>query len=427
MSTEEEMTIDEERKYLHKMQRRYRKAKRKERGQLLDEMEAITGKHRKSLVRLMNNSLERKGRCRERGRVYGAEFEDALRVIAESVDYICADRLAPNLVWLARHLAAHGEMEVTSELVEQLGQVSISTVKRRLERVRRDEPRLPRRKRPRSVNKLLQSIPMTRIPWNEREPGHVETDLVHHCGAIASGEYVCSVQMVDVATGWSERFAVLGRSYLVMQNAFLYMQTRCPFPLLEIHPDNGSEFFNHHLVRFWKDTVPGVRLSRSRPYHKNDNRFTEQKNSTLIRAYLGYERLDTVAQTLAINHLYDGMWLYYNFFQPVMRLSEKVVSPAIEGRAARVTLRYDDARTPFDRLCETNAITPQRQQQLQALRDRTNPRLLRQQIYDHIDYIFSLPLAVPGVTEDVHLTLRTPYSLQSETEGGDPLPTFTLE
>jgi len=421
MSTEEKMTIDEQRKYLRTMKKRYAKADRKERGRLLDEMEAVTGKHRKSLSRLMNGSLERKPRCRQRGETYGPGVDDALRVIDESLDYICAERLTPNLVWMMRHLAAHGEMEAPASLLEQLGQISISTVKRRLNRVRQDQPRLPRRKGSARTSKLTRGIPMIRIPWDEQQPGRLETDLVHHCGLIASGEYVCSLQMIDVATGWSERAAVLGRSYLVMEDAFLCILPRLSFPVLEIHPDNGSEFLNHHMLRFWGETVQGVRLSRSRPYHKNDNRFVEQKNFTLIRAYLGYGRFDTVAQTLAINHLYDRMGLYYNFFQPVMRLTEKIVIPGDDGQPARIKCRYDDARTPFDRLCATDAITQEHREQLESLRDQTNPRQLRQEIYDWIDYIFSLPNAVPGITEDVYLTLRAAQHLQ---KGGNTPFTF---
>jgi hypothetical protein len=204
---------------------------------------------------------------------------------------------------------------------------------------------------------------MKRIPWNEPEPGHFETDLVHHCGPSASGEYVHTLQLVDVTTGWSERVAVLGRSYRVMRAGFERCLERLPFSVLELHPDNGSEFFNHHLIRFFRDVVQDVDLSRSRPYFKNDNRNVEQKNSTLVRAYLGYDRLDTVEQTRVLNLLYDKMWLYYNFFQPVMHLAEKTVIP-VEGRSARVKRRYDQAQTPFDRLCATNAISNQNRHRL---------------------------------------------------------------
>ena len=405
MSIEDRMTIDERRKYLRKMQGRYLQADRKERGQLLDEMETITELHRKSLIRLMKGSLTRQPRRRQRSRTYGPEVDDALRVIAESTDYICAERLTPNLTWLAEHLAAHGELAISAPLLEQLERISVSTVERILTRLRQDEPRLPRRG-PKRASHLLRDVPMKRIPWQEQEPGHCEVDLVHHCGPSSSGEYVHTIQMIDVATAWSERMAVLGRSYLGMEDGFSRILARIPFSVREFHPDNGSEFFNNHMLRFWHGLKPKPQLSRSRPYHKNDNRFVEQKNSTLVRAYLGYERLDTVAQTLAVNQLYDKMWVYYNLFQPVMRLSEKTWIQE-EGQPSRVKRRFDKAATPFDRLCATKAISQERKEQLEALRDQTNPRQLRQEIYDLIDYIASLPCAVPGVTEDVRRTLMT--------------------
>jgi hypothetical protein len=403
MSYNEDMTINERRKYLRTMKKRYIKANRKMKGRLLDEMEAVTGLDRKTLIRLMNGSLKRKRRSAQRGRTYGPQVDDALRVIYESYDYICAERLTPNLVQMARHLAAHGELEATPVLLDQLRRISISTVQRRLSRIRQDQPRLPRKK-PKPRRKLLRDIPMLRLPWNIAQPGHFETDLVHHCGPSASGEYACTLQMIDVATGWSERRAVLGRSLLVMEDAFRYILARLPFPVLQIHPDNGSEFFNHHMLRFWGDIVQGVTISRSRPFHKNDNPRVEQKNRTLVRAYLGDDRIDTVAQVLALNALYDQMWVYYNFFQPVMHLVEKEVIRE-DGQPARVKRRHDEARTPFDRLCQTDAILPDHRELLEGLRDAINPRRLRQEIYDAIEHLFALPGAVPGIGENVHLSL----------------------
>jgi hypothetical protein len=403
MTTEAEMTIDERRKYLQTMKRRYRQADRKTKGKLLQEMETVTGLHRKSLIRLMNGSLLRKSRRRERGKTYGSDVDDALRVIDESFDGICAERLTPNLVWMARHLGRHGEVPTTTSLLDQLGCISVSTVRRRLNRIRQDQPRLPRKK-PRTWRGLAQDIPMLRLPWTLVEPGYLETDLVHHCGPTAAGEYVCTLQMIDVATGWSERRAILGRSYLVTEDAFCYILPHLPFPVREIHPDNGSEFLNHHMLSFWGDLVQGVTLSRSRPYHKNDNPRVEQKNYTLVRAYLGYARLDTVAQVLAVNRLYDKMGAYYNLFQPVMHLVEKEIVRQ-EDQPTRVRRRHDKARTPFDRLCETTAILPAHREQLEALRDSINPRRLRSEIYNDIDHILTLPCAEPGSTQNVHDTL----------------------
>jgi hypothetical protein len=403
MSNEDEMTIDERRKYLRKMQKRYRRAPEKERRMLLDEMQEITRLHRKSLIRLINGDLSRKPRTKQRGRTYGLEVHRVLKVISESFDYLCAERLQPNLVWMAEHLAAHGELDISTRLIEQLEKVSISTVRRILKRLDQDQPRLPR-KGPEEANRFRRNVPAKRIPWNEQEPGHFEADLVHHCGISASGQYVHTLQIVDVATGWSERVATLGRSYLVMQDGFRRILARLPFPVIEIHPDNDSAFFNAHLAKFWRSAVKDLKQSRSRAWHKNDNRFVEQKNSTLVRAYLGYVRLDTVDQTNLLNQLYDKLWLYYNFFQPVMRLEEKVVVPQENGHR-RIRRRYDRAQTPFDRLCATGVLSSEIECQLQALRLAVNPRELRREIYKLIDILHDLPCAVEGRTQDVYQTL----------------------
>lgn len=417
MSSDERMTIEERRKYLRTMQKRYRQADRRTKSRLLDEMGAVTAMHRKALIRLMGGDLQRQRRRRERGATYGAEVKQALGVIAESLDWVCAERLQPNLVWVAEQLEQHGELTLTAKVREQLGRVSVSSVRRLLVNQRRDRPRLPRGG-PERANTLTRDVPAGRIAWQEARPGHFEVDLVHHCGVSASGHYVHTLQMVDVATGWSERVAVLGRSYLVMQDAFRRILARLPFPVRQVHPDNGSEFFNHHLVRFWQTTVVDVHLSRSRAWQKNDNRFVEQKNATLVRAYLGYDRLDTVAQTNLLNQIYNAMWLYYNFFQPVLRLAEKTYQPTSPGQPPQLTRRFDRAQTPFDRVCASGVLTSAQQDRLQALRQATNPRRLRQRIYDLLDQLFALPLAVPGDIQNVYLTLFDPPQQSQKGEDG---------
>ncbi len=370
-----QMTITERRKYLARMLPRYLAADRLTRGQLLNEMEAVTGLHRKSLLRLLNApTLARQPRTRQRRRTYGAAVEDAIRLIWETLDYICAERLTPALVTTAHQLGQHGELSLSEDLLAQLSRISIASVQRRLTRFTQDTPRLPR-KGPEQANRLAKAIPMRRIPWDTTEPGHFEVDLVQHGGPHPTGDYVYTLQMVDVATGWSERVAVLGRGQRRMEEGFRRILARLPFPIKELHPDNGPEFLNHHLVRFLGETLTGLQLSRSRPYQKNDNRFVEQKNATLVRAYLGTTRLDTQAQTAALNALYDHMWLYYNGFQPVLHLQAKVT------QGTRITRKWDTAQTPLARLLATEVLTPERRSALEALVGETNPRALRQTIY----------------------------------------------
>lgn len=369
------MTISERRKYLARMLPRYLIADRPQQSHLLTEMQTVTGLHRKSLLRLLNaSSLARVPRSRQRARTYGAPLEDALRLIWETLDFICAERLTPALLPTALLLAQHGELTLSDDLLAQLGQISIASVQRRLSRFTQDTPRLPR-KGPEQANRVAEAIPMRKIPWDQTEPGHFEVDLVHHGGPEPIGDFTYTLQLVDVATGWSERVAILGRSQLRMEEGFRRVLARLPFPVKELHSDNGSEFLNNHLVRFFGETITGLQLTRSRPYQKNDNRFVEQKNSTLVRAYLGTARLDTAAQTAALNGLYDQMWVYYNLFQPVMHLKEKV------ARGTRLTRRWDTAKTPVERLFTTAVLSSECQEALERKVAETNPRRLRQTIY----------------------------------------------
>jgi len=223
---------------------------------------------------------------------------------------------------------------------------------------------------------------MKRIPWDTSEPGHFEVDLVYHCGESTQGEHLHTLQLIDVATGWSERVAVRGRGQQAMEQAFRHILARLPFAVKELHPDNGPEFFNAHLVRFWKEQVVGVQLSRSRPYHKNDNRFVEQKNDSLVRQYFGTRRLGTAEQAQLMDEIYELMWLYFNLFQPVMHLVEKSV---VEGKVHR---RWDQAQTPYTRLKATGVLTPEQRARLDALDEQTNPHQSRHLIYQRLDQLW---------------------------------------
>ena len=391
MPTEERMTVNERRKYLKLMKARYQKAKRSEQSELLTEMEQVTGLHRKSLLRLLHApTLERQKRSHGRGRTYGLAVEQVILVVWESLDYVCAERLTPVLLSTAQHLAHFGAVHLTRQVEEQLAQISEATVTRLLRKHCSRKQRLPQ-KGPERANQVRKPIPMKRIPWETSEPGHFEVDLVHHSGESSEGIYAHTLQMIDVATGWSERVAVLGRGQQAMEGGFRRILERLPFAVKELHPDNGSEFLNHHLVRFWGEAITGLTLSRSRPYQKNDNRFVEQKNATLVRQYFGTIRLETPEQVQAINALYEKMWLYYNFFQPVMHLQEKICQDD------HVLRHWDHAQTPYQRLVATQTLSQEQQARLQALYEQTNPMALRKEIYRLLAALWEAPAAVTSV------------------------------
>ena len=395
------MSIDERFNYLAIQYDRYLVGDRRERSGLLNEMVEVTGLDRKTLIRRMRRRPRRERRKKQRGCRYGAEVQQAIRVIAAALDDPCAERLKPMLAQTGAKLAQHGHLLMTSTLGEQLQRVSVSTVRRIRRRQHQDEPR--RSRRAPSANSAVQAqIPIRRIPWEITEPGHFEVDLVHHSGPSASGEYLHTLQMVDVATGWVEPAAILGRSYRVTRDGFCRCLARLPFPVHEIHTDNGSEFMSHHLLTFWRSNYPQVDLSRIRPYKKRDNRFVEHRNGALVRALVGHDRLDTVAQTLLLNEIYDRLWLYFNFFQPVMRQTFKAY---VGGRVVR---KHEDVRTPFMRVCALGVLDPTVQRELDGLYERTDPLLLHQEIEGLLDQLFRLPGSEPGHTEDIFETLAYP-------------------
>ena len=407
MTTQEKMDIDERYKYLRIMKPQYKQAKsRQEKQKLLDDMEYVTGLHRKHLIKLMGQAkIERCPRHKERGKDYGPEVDAALVKIWEAQDYISPQRLKPVLVYTAEQLARFKELRLDPTLKAKLDSISPSTIGRHLP----EKPNYPApRARKRFQNIHQEEIPVRRIPWDTAEPGHFELDLVHHCGGRLEGEYCYTLQIVDVATGWSGRRAILGRSYLVVADALYYLSHQIPFPLLELHPDNGSEFLNAHLLSFLKEHYPGLERSRCKPHTPNDNRFVEQKNSTLVRAFLGDIRLDTVQQTRYLNRIYDLMHQYHNFIQPVMHQINKewVSNPDRSGGYTR--RKHDVAVPPVVRLCNSRILPHQVCQDLLVQRDVINPLALIRNIHSQLLHLFNYPCVLDGQPQSIYQILSHP-------------------
>jgi len=402
----DDMSIEERYQYLRRMQARYRAASREEKKTLLDEMVAYTGLHRKSVIRRMKGPIEHQARCRERDKTYGPEVDAALDVIWETLDYICPLRLKPNLVSTGQALAKHHELHWSPQLEAQLDQISVSSIRRHLP----PRPLGQRQRKPaKPLNRHQQQIPAYRIPRDIAEPGHFEVDLVHHCGRATEGEYVYTLQMIDVATGWGGRRAMLGRSYIVVADALAYLLAQFPFPVLELHPDNGSEFLNTHLLAFLDREYADPQRSRSRPGCPNDNRLVEEKNSSIVRHYLGDRRFDTVTQTRFLNRIYDKLYIYHNYFIPVLKQIAKEWIPGIPERPGYLRRQHDPARTPLDRLCDLQAHAVDAHcHVLRRQREAINPRQLRNTIYADLDHLFAYPGATPGQVESIYETLADP-------------------
>lgn len=405
MATTETMNIDERYKYLRRMQPRYQQADRATKQHLLDEMETFTGLHRKSLIRRLRGRLTRQPRPRERTTTYGAEVDAALMLIWQALDYVCPARLQPSLVRIGTLLAEHAELVWSPSLEAQLAAISISTVGRHLPAA----PVAHRRRKPQApANHYQRAIPAYCIPRDIPDPGHLEIDLVHHCGPITEGEYVHTLQAVDVATGWCACRAILGRSYLVVRDALAYLLSRLPFPVREVHPDNGSEFLNQHVMRFLTAEYPHVTHSRSRGGQPNDNRLVEENNGSVIRYYLGDGRLDTVMQTRFLNTIYEQIGRFHNFIQPVMKQTSKAWVPPTAHRQGYVKRQHDTARAPLVRLCERLGPDSAACQALFVQYAQINPLQLTQDIRKALDHLFTYPNAAPHQVESIFETLADP-------------------
>ena len=307
---------------------------------------------------------------------------DALRKVWNASDRICSKRLKPFIGELVRIMRQHGELNVDADIEAELCQVSSSTIDRLLRPWRCLGGR-----RPLSTTKpgslLKGSIPIrTFADWTDEGPGFVEVDLVAHCGESTEGFYLTTLCAVDVASGWSECIGVWGKGQQRVGSAVHRMRQRLPFTLLGLDSDNGGEFINHHLYNYCREE--GITFTRSRSYKKNDSCHVEQKNWSVVRRLIGYDRYSSHAALETLNRLYDVLRLYVNFFQPTMKLAAKT------RHGARVHKVYDTARTPYQRLLESGVLTPARQAELAAIYHGLNPVFLLSQINNHLEQLWKL-------------------------------------
>jgi hypothetical protein len=370
------------REYAASLRPHYRIAARREKGRLLSEFCRITGRHRKSAVRLLRRrpraGIPRAGRPRR----YGSTIVALLRTVWEASDYLCGKRLAPFLPTLVDALERHRVLEVPSALRPALLHISAPTIDRLLHPYRRGHPRglaITGSGQP----ALAAQVPIrTFSDWQDVRPGSLQVDLVGHCGATTEGFFLTSLIAVDVATGWTECQAVWGKGYQRVGTGVHLIRQRLPMPLLELHTDNGGEFLNHLLVPWCRRE--GIRLTRGRPWRKNDQAYAEQKNWAIVRRLIGYDRYTTHAALAQLNALYRILRLYWNFFQPLRKVIAKV------RHGARVTKRYDRAQTPYQRLLASEVLTPDQRHALDGLYRSLNPVALRTQIHEHLRRLWQL-------------------------------------
>jgi hypothetical protein len=378
------------REYLATQRPRYHRLARAGRSALLNEIVAVTGYHRKAVLRCLRE-LPRPRAGRKpvgRPRRYGPEVARAAEVRWEATGQIGAKRLQPFVPELLGRLTACGELALPPATAALLRQASIATLERLLAPARRRQVRRgPSPTQPAAW--LKQHIPIrTFAEWDEAQPGFLEVDLVAHCGPRAEGFFLHTLCAVDVATGWVELQPVWGKGHKRVKAALHEIRQRLPVALRGLDSDNGSEFINRPL--FYYCLYEGITFPRSRAYRKNDSAHVEQKNGAIVRALIGHDRYASRAAYAQFARVYQALRLHVNFFQPVQRLLAK------SRQGARVRRVHDRAQTPFQRLCAAGVLAPDQQQRLHAFYETLNPLRLRRQIDDAIAELWRLAVHEPA-------------------------------
>lgn len=355
--------------YLEELGKEYRRAEEASRGRLLDEAEKRTGLNRKYLIRVLNHPRRPAVRKRRRRRAeYGTEVVTALIEVWDIFEQPCGQRMVAVLRSELDRLRKLGELRCSETVAGQLQQISASTIDRLLGREKRIR-QLRRNRNPNVQRLIYQKVPVkVAADWDTREIGNVQVDFVAHCGRSTGGDYIHTISAVDIATNWWEGQAIAVRSQQATKEGLSQMQPRFPFRIRELHPDNDSALVND-LLWDWTQQER-IRLSRSRPYKKNDNAWVEQKNWTHVRKVVGYRRFDNTSELRVLNEIYNSLRLYKNFCLPTLRLKSKT---RVAGRIKRV---YDSPCTPYERVMASHQIDRKTKRQLRSTYEILNPAAL---------------------------------------------------
>ena len=351
---------------------RYRSSPRSERKKILDKFVALTGYHRKHASRTLSHEPVGEHDAVARNRLYDEAVRQTLIMLWEAGDRVCGKRLKVLIPVLIDAMERHGHLELNSIVKDKLLQVSAATIDRALAGTRSIDGQRKRRKGVGAA--IRRSIPVrTFADWRDPPPGFFEIDMVeHHCGPKTDGDYVHTLVLTDIASGWTECVSMRQRNQVLVIEALGKAADDLPFPMLGVDSDNDSAFMTQDVFDYCK--AHGLEQTRSRAYKKNDQAWVEQKNGSIVRRLVGYGRLSGAEATKALAQLYASSRLYINFFQPSFKLKSKTRD------GARVKKVYYAPATPCSQLVAHPAVGAAIKEKLTAQFMSLDPVLLLQEI-----------------------------------------------
>ena len=394
------LTMSERKAVTKKLALEYRRGDKARKGQILDQVCELNGWHRSHARKALTQALVLKVvRPRPpRPALYGEPVIAALRFLWAVQGTPCGRLLAAALPDLVPRLRRLGELDVDEATAALLLKIAPATIDRRLT-ADRAKLTLRGRSHTKPGTLLKDSIPMrTWAEWDDAVPGFVEIDLVGHEGGNSRGEFCFTLDITDIATGWTETRSVRNKAQKWVFAAIKDATASFPFPILGIDSDNGSEFINWELFRWCEQHE--LTFTRSRSGNKNDGAHVEQKNWHIVRQVVGYHRYDTAAELELLNQIWSLQRLLTNHFAP----QQKLVSKTRTG--AKITKVYDAAKTPFQRvLNDPNTVRKNVKTRLARENEPLNPAAIQRQIQALTSQLLTLTTSKKGPTHQA-LTAR---------------------
>jgi len=331
------------------IKQKYHNACWADRSKLLDGFVAATGYERKYAIQLLNSAempiLPKK---RPASQKYDEQVRQALISVWFTANQICSKRLVPFLPQLVTAMEHHGHLRLPADVRAHLLSISPATADRMLRPERENIKRSISTTR--RGNLLKHQIQVrTFADWDDVTPGFLEADLVAHCGGNTNGAFLNTLVLVDISTGWLECMPLLRKCASDVIDGLRVADELLPFPLQGLDTDCGSEFINYDLLDYCEDRF--ITFTRARTHRKNDQAHVEEKNGSVVRRLVGYDRFEGREAWEALAKLYCVLRKYVNFFQPSLKLLEK------ERQGAKVSKKYDRAKTPFQRILLSEHIS----------------------------------------------------------------------
>ena len=378
------MSSSAKKEYLQAIRKRYFTSSKKEKTQILDELCRNCGFNRKYAIRLIYKKeivcYHKTGRPKK----YSSKaIFDFLKDLWVLTNLACSERLKAAIpLWLP-HYRLHKNNHLTEEDVKLLLEISSSTIKRLL---RRNRPKYKKlglsTTKPGSL--LKKQVPIKVNQWDETKPGFIEADTVAHCGSSVSGHFAYTLNVVDIATGWTEQRALWCKGKRGVFEALKSIRKTLPFKVLGFDCDNGGELLNYMLLEYFTYQKNPVQYTRSREYRKNDNAHIEEKNWTHVRQFIGYQRFDRIETVDLLNDLYLYEWrLFLNFFLPSFKLIDK------KRDGSRIIKKFSNPLTPYQRLINSPFIKSSRKIRLTRTFKSLNPYDLQIKMKNKIKNILS--------------------------------------